>query len=370
MELFHPESLRQRKIPVAKPGKEGRTDAVLIFNPTAGPRDTRQELERVIEYLSARGWQAVLRVTRKPGDAKQLAEAVAAAGCQAVFVAGGDGTVNEVVNGLVGSSTAMGVLPVGTGNVWAKELRLPMLTLAHRDRLVVAARMLLEGEVRAVDVGRAGDRCFLVCAGIGIDAQVAAEVEPRTRSAKQMGALPYLMAGLMVARDFSGVRTTVVIDGRTIRAKTILVLVSNIQLYGGLVRITPEARLDDGQLDVRIFRGMGPSWVLRHTAGVFINRHLRDPKVTYHRGRRVTVYTADPCPIQLDGEPVGTTPMSIEVVPRALRVLVPRKAPADLFCRPEIGHPVLPPPTPTRWSRAWEKLTQLRPPWSDPHDES
>jgi len=173
----------------------------------------------------------------------------------------------------------------------------------------------------------------------------------------------------MVSRDFSGIRTTVVIDGRAIRAKTILVLVSNIQLYGGLVRITPEACMDDGQLDIRIFRGMGSSWVLRHTAGVFINRHLRDPRVTYHRGRRVTVYTSEPCPVQLDGEPIGMTPISIEVVPRALRVLVPRKAPADLFCHPEMGHPVLPPqPDNRRRTRALKRLARLRDYWIDPSE--
>jgi diacylglycerol kinase (ATP) len=132
-----------------------RTDALLIYNPIAGPRaELRRDLDRVVGYLTERGWHVTIRATRKAGDATELARAAVAARCKAVLVAGGDGTVHEVVNGLVGSDTAMGVLPVGTGNVWAKEIGLPTLGLTQIDRLLAAARMLVDGEVRWVDVGR------------------------------------------------------------------------------------------------------------------------------------------------------------------------------------------------------------------------
>jgi diacylglycerol kinase (ATP) len=321
-----------------------RTDALLIFNPTAGPRgELRRDLERVVGYLDERGWRVTIRATRKPGDATELARVAVAARLQAVLVAGGDGTVHEVVNGLVGSNTAMGVLPVGTGNVWAKEIGMPTLGLTQADRLLAAARMLVDGKVRWVDVGRAGDRYFLNSAGVGIDASVAAQVEPRTRTAKQLGGVvPYVVAGLAIARDFQGVRTTVVVDGRSVRTMILLVVVSNIQLYGGVVKMTPEARLDDGLLDVRVFRGMGPSWVFRHLAGVFTRRHLRDPMVSHHQGRHITIDTSEPFPVQLDGEPVGTTPIVIDVIPRSLRVLVPQGVRADLFAHSADGSHFLP----------------------------
>jgi diacylglycerol kinase (ATP) len=321
-----------------------RTDALLIFNPTAGPRgELRRDLERVVGYLGERGWHVTIRATRKRGDATELARAAVAARCKAVLVAGGDGTIHEVVNGLVGSDTAMGVLPVGTGNVWAKEIGLPTLGLTQPDRLLAAARMLVDGEVRWIDVGRVGDRFFINCAGVGIDSTVAAQVEPRTRTAKQLGGiLTYLVAGLSIARDFCGVRSTIIVDGRTIRTMVLLVVVSNIQLYGGVVKMTPEARLDDGLLDVRIFKGMGSAWIFRHLAGVFANRHLRNPMVSHYQGRRVAIYTAEPFPVQLDGEPVGMTPVSVEVIPRSLRVLVPKTASAELFAHSSDGDPILP----------------------------
>ncbi len=339
-----------------------RTDALLIYNPAAGPRaELRRDLERVVGYLGERGWHVAIRATRKAGDATELARAAVAARCKAVLVAGGDGTVHEVVNGLAGSDTAMGVLPVGTGNVWAKEIGLPTLTLTQPDRLLAAARMLVDGEARWMDVGRAGDRYFLICAGVGIDSTVAAQVEPRTRTTKQLGALAYLSAGVRIASDFSGVRSTICVDGRTIRTRIVLVVVSNIQLYGGFVKMTPEARVDDGLLDVRVFRGMGPTWVFRHVAGVFTHRHLRDPLVSHYQGRQVTIETAEPYPIQLDGEPVGMTPVSVRVVPRALRVLVPRTVPADLFAHSNDGRPLLPTRPPRgRVQRLYELSLRMR----------
>jgi YegS/Rv2252/BmrU family lipid kinase len=221
--------------------------------------------------------------------------------------------------------------------------------------------MLVDGDVRWVDVGRAGDQHFLICAGVGIDSTVAAKVEPRTRATKQLGALTYLSAGLRIASDFSGVRSTVVIDGRAVRTKIILVVVSNVQMYGGLVKMTPEARVDDGLLDIRIFKGMGPAWVFRHVAGVFTHRHLQDPMVSHYQGRQVTIYTSEPYPVQLDGEPVGTTPISLEVVPRSLRILVPKGAAADLFAHSSDSRPIMPSrPQRSRTQRLYDLGLRMR----------
>ncbi len=338
-----------------------RTDALLIYNPSAGPHaELQRDLEQVVKYLGERGWHVTLRTTRKPGDATELARAAVAARCRVVFTAGGDGTIHEVVNGLVGSNTALGVLPVGTGNVWAKEIGLPTLTLlAQRDRLLAAARMLVDGQMRQVDVGRAGEHYFLVGAGVGFDSTVTAQIEPRTRATKQLGGLAYLSVGLWIARDFGGVRSTIVIDDHTIRTKIILIVVTNIQLYSGMFKMTPEARLDDGLLDIRIFKGLGPVWVLRHMAGVFTNRHLHDPTVLHFQGRQVAIHTAEPFPLQLDGEHMGMTPTVIEVVPKALRVLVPQAASDDLFV--DDGYALLPSlPPRSRRQRVYEMGARLR----------
>ncbi len=305
--------------------------AQLIYNPTAGPRDVRRALKRVRSYLRRRGWSVELRVTKKPGDATTLARAAAQTGCDVVVVAGGDGTVNEAVNGLVGTRTALGVLPVGTGNMWAKQLGIPTYTLTNPLRLREAAAGLAEGIIHLVDVGQANERYFLCWAGIGLDAQVTAEMEPRQRRTKRLGVLPYVVAAITVARDFQGVRTRVSLDGDIVRGHTLLILVSNIQQYTGMLSVAREARMDDGLLDVFVFKGMGFQYAVRHLLKIVSRRHLQDPQVVHRQARRIEVWTEWAIPVQVDGDPIGTTPITLKVVPRVLSVLVPPSAPRSLF---------------------------------------
>jgi len=305
--------------------------AHLIYNPTAGPWDVRRGLKRVRSYLRRRGWSVELQLTEKPGDATALARAAVQVGCDVVVVAGGDGTVNEAVNGLVGTKTALGVLPVGTGNMWAKQLGIPTYTLTNPLRLREAAAGLAEGSVRLVDVGQVNNRYFLCWAGIGLDAQVTAEMEPRQRRTKRLGVLPYAIAAVLVARDFQGVRTRVFLDGSVVRGRTLLILVSNIQQYIGMLHVAREAQMDDGLLDVFVFKGLGFQYAVRHLLKIISRRYLQDPQIVHRQARHIEVWTEWAMPVQVDGDPIGTTPVTLKVVPLALRVLVPPSAPPGLF---------------------------------------
>jgi len=235
-------------------------NAVLIHNPTAGPREVEPELDLVVEYLSESGWRLRKCVTDHAGQATRLARQAAQEGVDVVLVSGGDGTVCEAVNGWwapVRRSACCRPEPAMSGpRSWA----LPVFTLTTPNRLLVAAHLLREATTRTIDVGRANDRYFLLFAGLGLDATVARDMEPRERVTKQLGLLPYLVAGVAVAVEFYGVRTVVVVDNKkVIRGRSLFILISNAQLYGGVLRIAPEARLDDGLLDVVIFNGVGPS---------------------------------------------------------------------------------------------------------------
>jgi YegS/Rv2252/BmrU family lipid kinase len=303
----------------------------LIYNPTAGPRNVHRALRRVIGALERQGWSVDLKTTARPGDCIQLARAAADAGFDVCTIAGGDGTVNEAVNGLVGTQTAMAVLPVGTGNMWAKQLGVPTYTLANPMRLHEAASGLAKGRMHSVDVGLANDRYFLCAAGIGLDAEVTSEMEPRQRHTKRLGVLPYAMAAVMIARDFSGVRTRVELDDGIIRGRSLLVLVSNIQQYCGKLHVIQEARIDDGLLDVFVFKGLGLQYLARHLVKMASRRYLEDPRIVHRQARRLHVVTEPETPVQLDGDPFGRTPITLSAAPRSLRVLVPPTAPAALF---------------------------------------
>jgi YegS/Rv2252/BmrU family lipid kinase len=315
--------------------KVGKLKVHLIYNPTAGPWDARNALKRVCAELGRRGWSVELRNTGKAGDAAVMAREAAQAGCDAVIIAGGDGTLNEAVNGLVGTQTALGVLPVGTGNRWARQLRIPHFMIFNPLLVQETATALTNATIRLIDIGQANQRFFLCWAGIGLDAQVTAEIEPRPKYTKHWGTLAYIIAAFRVAREFRGVPTRVEVDGKATRSRTLLVLASNIQEYAGGLHIINQARVDDGLLDICVCKGLGFSYALRHAFTMLSRRSFQDPKIVHRQACSITVQTENPVALQVDGDPVDTTPVTIRVVPRALRVLVPHSAPAILFTNPE-----------------------------------
>ncbi|MCL6431603.1 MAG: diacylglycerol kinase family lipid kinase [Anaerolineae bacterium] len=309
--------------------------AYLIWNPMAGQRDVRNALEEAVEVLEGAGWSIRLYDTVHPGDGTRLARAAAEEGAQVALAAGGDGTVNEVVNGLVGTDVALGVLPVGTGNTWAKELGYPAWVPPYRHPLREAAQALAESSVHRVDVGRANGRYFLLWAGVGFDAEVAHEVESLIEMKRRLGLILYAVSGVSLALSFVGTRSTVVIDGRPFRRRVLMVAISNARLYGGgLFQLAPAAYIDDGRLDVFVFRGHGPTATFQHFFRLLTQYHMRDPSMDYYRARTVEIYTDRPMAVQVDGEPHGQTPLTAEVVPGALKILVPRSAPATIFQAP------------------------------------
>ncbi len=306
----------------------------LIYNPTAGPWEKRNLLRRLIKRLEARNWSTELVETREPGDATRFAREAADAGHDLVLVAGGDGTVNEAANGLVHTETALGLVPVGTGNILAHQLQMPILTMTSPTPIINVAKALTHGRLQRVDVGKYDDRHFVCWAGIGLDAEIAAQMEPRPRYTKRLRALPYIIAAFSVAQEFKGVRTHITVEDKKISTRALLVLASNIRLYAAFFNVARNARMDDGVLDVFVFKGLGFGYFLEHLLHIFSGRYLRDPSVVQILTEWIEIETTPDVAVHLDGEPYHETPVQISLVPGALRLLVPPQAPRDLFSKP------------------------------------
>jgi diacylglycerol kinase (ATP) len=291
--------------------------ALLIWNPKAGPRDVRQEVRHVMTVMETYGWQVVLKETRQPGDATRFSREARRTGVDAVFAAGGDGTINEIVNGLAESRVALGVLPVGTGNVWAKQLGQPTWSPRHLRPALDSVRALLEGDRRTIDLGRSNGRYFLQFTDI-------------------------------TAFGFLGTRTRIFIDGTRLYRRALIIVIANSQLYGG-VRLATDAQLDDGLLDLYVFQGQGFVSAVRAALGVVTGLHVHDPQVDHFRGRQILIRPDKALPMAVDGDPIGCTPLECEVAPLALDVLVPRNVPAGLFCQPACSRATVAPnvPAPT-----------------------
>ena len=307
---------------------------LLVYNPTAGPWDMTRILKRLAEELGTQGWQVELVETRKSGDAMWLSRQATRDGLDLVLVAGGDGTINEATNGLVGSNTILGIVPVGTGNILAHQMHMPILSPVPPYQVSEVAESLLKSRVQRVDAGVINGRYFVCWAGAGLDAEIAAQLEPRTRYAKRLRTLPYIIAAFSVASWFKGFRTRVAVEGRAFNTRALLIVATNIQLYAAFFTIARHAYMDDGLLDIFIFKGLGLGYVLRHFLHMLIGqRHLHDPAVIQVLTRQIQLETVPRVAVHLDGDPFGETPAIIGLEAGALRFLTPPQAPGDLFCK-------------------------------------
>ena len=294
---------------------EARREALFIVNPTAHNLPSRSALLEAEAWLHQQGWQAAWEETRRPGDALTMAARAAQEKLPLVFVVGGDGTLNEAANGLAGSDTALAMVPAGTVNIWAKEVGIPRRPLA-------AVQACLEGERRRSDLGRAGDRYFLLMAGYGLDGHIARKVSLGAK--RYLGATTYALTAVRESLRYRGRPVRMLLDDQPVTGQVLMLVAGNTRNYAGMVEVTAGAKADDGLLDICVFLGDGFRDIVMHVLGVVLRRHRRSGKVIYRRGRRLELAWEDPLPLQLDGDPYPESPTRVEVVPAALEVMLPR----------------------------------------------
>ena len=318
---------------MVQPASDSPKSARIILNPLAGNAEHLAGVERAQALWQAHGWTVERRTTQYAGHAVELAREAAAGGCDLVVAAGGDGTVNEIVNGIANTRSALAALPVGTGNVWVRELKLPL-------RPEIAAAALLEGASYPLDLGQAGERYFLLMAGVGFDASVTRRVRPELK--RRFGILAYLIQALSIARDVRGTRVRILLDERPVKGHVLMVVISNSRLYGGFLHIAHQASLTDGLLDVAVIKGQDARSAPLHLLSILLRRHHFNPDLAYYRAREVSVTGPAPLDVQVDGDLIGVTPMTFRAVPGALQAWLPPAAAQDLLFSPnQLRYPAL-----------------------------
>jgi diacylglycerol kinase (ATP) len=284
--------------------------ATIVYNPLARNAPTRDRLSAAAESLCNGGWEIDIQPTASPGHATLLAREAAAAGAGVVFACGGDGTVNEVVNGLAHGPAALGVLRGGMGDVFGKEAgisRTPELAL----------RVLVEGERRRFDLGIAG-----------LDADVVRAVPSGAK--KRLGSTSYAIWGFGRLARYRSHGTLLRIDGVEQEAWLYWLLLGNTRSYGGIVNVTDRARVNDGLLDVYLFEGRGPRWLAATALRLATKRQDGGRGVTFRQVRELEILSLG-LPVQIDGEYIGETPMRFSVAPSALDVMLPKGKAERLF---------------------------------------
>jgi diacylglycerol kinase (ATP) len=284
---------------------------VFIINPRWGRKHAGGLIGGLEAALRERKLDYRLAISEQPGHATELAHRAVAEGAGAVVAVGGDGTVNEVLNGLSGNAM-LGVVPVGTCNDIARNLRLP----AGDWR--AALDVIAAGHVKCVDVARCGDKRFLSVAGMGLDSRVAVAFQRLPRFARFRATYVLLLLKSLLTQRPSPFR--LVVDGETLEQEAWLVAVANTEAYGGGMRIAPGARPDDGRLHVCIVGAIPRLEFVRWFPRVYRGAHLAHPMFRHIEARSVEISSPRPTPITADGEPFGWLPASIILEPKAVAV--------------------------------------------------
>lgn len=313
--------------------------AFVVHNPKAGLHYAEADVAETVRFLQTEQVEVVAtRTIVGPRDATTFAREAVAANCDVLFISGGDGTIGLAAEGLLGSDTALAILPGGTGNVFARQLGMPVAGPLHPKPLLEASRMLLSGRVRNVDLGRVTlgsgvERYFLAWAGVGFDAQISRNLEADPARKRQLGPFAFALAGFLLLRDFAGSPVRLRFDGHPVHRRILMLVANNIQLYGIIFRMAQHAAIDDGCFDIYGFRGENPWRALLYAVRLLLNRHIDDPDVDIYRATRLEITSTRPLPVQIDGDFIGETPATIECLPRVLRMVVPAAAPATLFAK-------------------------------------
>lgn len=286
----------------------------VIYNPNSGrPRERQQAARRFAELLGEAGRMVDICPTERPGHATDLAREAVKRGCDLVVANGGDGTMNEVLQGIVGSEATLGFWPGGTANVLAAELRFP-------SGVEQVVERILRGQVQRVTVGRANDRYFLLMAGVGLDAAVSAAVNPRLK--KRLGKGAFALAALRYIWQWDIRPVRVHMPDEEVVGR--FVVVGNAHSYGGGFQLTPKAELTDPDLDLCIFDSENRMDYLRFALAAVRGWHREMPGVIYRKVRKARISSAarEDAPVQLDGEVTGGLPLCLEAIPQGVKLLV------------------------------------------------
>ena len=295
--------------------------ATLISNPKTGRYSSRRRQLRPIQDVASRleslGIKVDLHLTNRPGEATEIAARAARNGSSDVIVAGGDGTINEAIQGIAGTTARLAIIPRGTGNVLARELGLP---LDDEQAVDVVGR----GKSRTIYLGLMIDetthenRYFVLMAGIGLDASVVGRVQPSLK--KRIGKGAFWVSGLSHLATWNPQPFTLEIEGNTYTAT--FAAIGKAAKYGGDLAITPGARLDERKFEICMIETTSRLRYLRLLSHAMREGMPRNnPEVRFVKAASVKAY--GDAPVQLDGELIGELPMRFEIAPHSLEVIVP-----------------------------------------------
>jgi len=290
----------------------GAEYTLAIVNPAAGDGNGARVGADLARELEASGFKIEVIRTPAPGEAARIAREASADGCRTVIAVGGDGTANEIANGLVETGTALALYPIGSGNDFARSLGYPR---KRRD----IARFLANARRRLIDVGEVNGRIFVNAAGVGIDGHVAERIEASARIVGPV--LGYAVGALVSIATYRPQPMRLRIDDQTIEGKHLVVVAANGTHFGNGMHVAPKAKIDDGLFDIVVAGDLGRWASLVALAKLYRGTHVNGRDILAFRARSLDVELQRELPTQADGEPMRARSLTVRMRPSALTVL-------------------------------------------------
>ncbi len=323
---------------------------ILILNPASGASilaadngTVEQHEETILAALRSYDIEPEIWYTTLEDAGNGLARQAAKEGADLVIAAGGDGTIHAVATGLIGSNSTLGIIAMGTMNNLARSLNIP-------DTIEGACAILAKGETKLIDVGKINDHVFLEVAGIGLEAVLFPAAE-EIKSRGWLSGLRGVVRGLVSLFSYQTTRLKIQFDGRKWRPyKAIQVTICNSPYYGAHFEAAPNALMDDGLLDVVIFKNFSKLEYLRHADSIRRGERVLHPKITHRKAKSLYISADQPVEYHADGIPHGCTPATITIVPGTLRVRVPQKVASG----PNMASPEL------KWTQRYKDITSAK----------
>lgn len=290
---------------------------LFIINPTSGKGKGFQLINKIEEIFKNRDDEYNIEITKYPNHACEITRSYVTKGNYRIYAVGGDGTLNEVLNGMVHSTSSLAVIPAGSGNDFAR-------TIYKNYDFEYIIENILDGKEETIDIGKINDRFFLNVSSIGIDAEVVYNAGKIKKLPFITGSLAYLFGIFMTVFKYTSYSMDISIDNQEVTEKVLLAAVGNGIFYGGGMKVLPKASIKDGMLDLCIVKHMSKFNILRLFPLLIKGQHESICDfVTFYRGRKISIQAVKELSINIDGELHREKNISFEILPKKIKFIVP-----------------------------------------------
>lgn len=297
---------------------------LFIINPAAGKGKALSYISQIEDYFSSHEDEYIISVTKSQGHAVEIAREYAGKGIDRIYSVGGDGTLNEVLNGMAGAPSVLGIIPSGSGNDLVKSIY-------SEESLHNILGRTIEGEEKYIDVGKVNDRFFLNIASMGFDAEVVYNSRRLKKLPGISGSMAYILGIFATVLTYKGNTLKMDIDGNLMEVKTLLAAIANGRYYGGGMLPAPGAVIDDGEFEVCIIKDIGLLKILSFFPKLIKGTHGSIKEVSFHKCSKIEIDCSKSVVMNIDGEIQKNSKAAFEILPKGIKVLIPKRTSEYIF---------------------------------------